>query len=432
FKEFKRIHSNVDLYAVEEGHLEIVYNHSRPILDHDARNYETLIRNFNKGRVKKEIFLDNLYDMMLDVEKREELLDHIKKSINRFFSIFNRLKLDGNCDYGVIPNEITALYTADSYPSMKIKRRFGESYFKYEDSSLFRICDPKKCYQPCDKSSHHSWFNLTLVEDDGKACEIIGHLRERAENREFQTLFMDIKLSIKDRHEEITYINIFVPRSDFKSKFISFNLEKIGNTHTSSTLVDFLFSEKKNYIVCYNDVEMKKKFKDIFTDVFRHDRGPDFPCAKIIGLVNRLNTLVEATGEECSIPRYFPKTWKDAYYKNESNNNSQHNDNEEEEVHSDDETSITKQQRTHIRKMSKNMEFRNLCYLTTGYDYDESESEPYSFWHRKPLRDQQRQEMLTRLVALYDITLNLNNAMSQDPEYKGHDFPIFSARVGKC
>uniref|UniRef100_A0A0N5BPW7 DNA-directed DNA polymerase n=1 Tax=Strongyloides papillosus TaxID=174720 RepID=A0A0N5BPW7_STREA len=422
FKEFKRIHSNVDLDAVQEGHLEIVYNHSRPILDRDTCNYETLIKNYKKGRVKKEIFLDNLYDMMLDVEKRKELLDHLKKSINKFFSTFNRLKFNGNCDYGVIPNEITALYTADSYPSMKIKQRFGESYFKYEDSSLFRICDPKKCYQPCDKSSHHSW--------DGKACEIIGHLRERSENREFQTLYMDIKLSIKDRHEEITYINIFFPGSGLESEFISFNLEKIGNTHTSSTIVDFFFSIKEYHIICYNDVKMIKKFKEIFTDVFRHDRGTNFPCTKIIGLVKRLNSLVKATGEECSIPRHFPRTWKDAYYKNESNDNSQNNDSEEEEVQSDDETSITKQQRTHIRKMSKNMEFRNLCYLTTGYDYDESESEPYSFWHRKPLRSQQRQEMLTRLVAIYEIAVSINNAMSKEPEFRGHNMPILSARVG--
>uniref|UniRef100_A0A0K0FD51 Helitron_like_N domain-containing protein n=1 Tax=Strongyloides venezuelensis TaxID=75913 RepID=A0A0K0FD51_STRVS len=79
-----------------------------------------------------------------------------------------------------------------------------------------------------------------------------------------------------------------------------------------------------------------------------------------------------------------------------------------------------------------NIEFRNLCFLTTGYDYDESESKPYSFWHRKPLRTQQRQEMLTRLVALFDIFCNLTEAMSKDPDYKDHGTAILTVRVGNC
>uniref|UniRef100_A0A0N5C5E0 HDAC_interact domain-containing protein n=1 Tax=Strongyloides papillosus TaxID=174720 RepID=A0A0N5C5E0_STREA len=248
FLELKRICSNIDINAFHKGDLEKVHNHSRPIKDHELCNFKNLISNYEKGRVKKEIFLENLYNIMLDIDKRENLMKHLERNKNEFSPTFSCLNFDGDCDFGEI---------------------FLENL-----------------------------YNIML--DIDKREELMKHL-ERNKNEFF----------------------------------------------------------------------------------------PTFSCLKFDG--------------DCDFG-VIPKEIIVLYTAD----------------------------KTHIRKMSKNMEFRNLCYLTTGYDYDESESEPYSFWHRKPLRDQQRQEMLTRLVALYDITLNLNNAMSGDPENKGHDFPIFSARVAKC
>uniref|UniRef100_A0A0K0FDV3 Uncharacterized protein n=1 Tax=Strongyloides venezuelensis TaxID=75913 RepID=A0A0K0FDV3_STRVS len=121
------------------------------------------------------------------------------------------LNFDGDCNFGVIPKELIALYLPKSL--------------------FFTQCNPKKCYQPFDKSSHHDHFNMTLVEDSETAIE-----------------------------------------------------------------------------------------------------STDFPYVKTIGLLNRLNIIVEAGREECSIPTYFSRTRKDAYYKNESNDNSKNDDNEEEEI----------------------------------------------------------------------------------------------------
>uniref|UniRef100_A0A0K0FQQ4 Ankyrin repeat protein n=1 Tax=Strongyloides venezuelensis TaxID=75913 RepID=A0A0K0FQQ4_STRVS len=72
---------------------------------------------------------------------------------------------------------------------------------------------------------------------------------------------------------------------------------------------------------------------------FRHDRGTDFPYVKAIGLLNRLNIIVEAGREKCSIPRSFPETWKNAY-KYKSIDYTNYCDNEVEEVHSDDEITL--------------------------------------------------------------------------------------------
>uniref|UniRef100_A0A0K0F6C8 RING-type domain-containing protein n=1 Tax=Strongyloides venezuelensis TaxID=75913 RepID=A0A0K0F6C8_STRVS len=426
FQNFKKVWCNLDFDAFDSKCKEQYYDHTRTVQKHNSFNYGKLIDDYKKGNVKKDIFLENLYVMMMYEEKREEILKCLTSKLEEFYEIFKNLDIDFNSDIGVIPEEITKLYTIDEYPSKIIKPTFGDSYFSYQKSSLFRECNPMECNQSCDKSSHHDWFKLTLVEDSNRAIEVIDKLKGRVVEGSTTVLFMDIKLSIKDSTEEITYINIFFPRSEF----ISFNLGKINNSFAANKIVDFLFSTKEYQICCYNNIEMKKKFAELFREVFR-DRIGQFPYATVIGLLNRLSTLVESGGEECSIPKYFPNTWKQAYrYK--SIDYTKYSDDEEEVVEDvDDEISITKQQRRCIRKMSPHMEFRNLCYLTTGYDYDESESTPYSFWHRNPLRTQQHEEMKTHLIALYDILYYLNNAMYKDPDYKNIGVPILTVRIGK-
>uniref|UniRef100_A0A0N5CEK6 Ankyrin n=1 Tax=Strongyloides papillosus TaxID=174720 RepID=A0A0N5CEK6_STREA len=426
FQSFRKVWCNLNFDAVDNDCKEQFYDNSRAVQKHNSVNYGKLIDDYKSGIVKREIFLENLYGMMMYGEKREEILKRIKIKLEEFYGFFKNLDFDHHSDISVIPEEITKLYTLDEYPSKIIKPTIGDSFFSYQKSSLFRECNPKECNQNCDKSSHHKWFELTLVEDSDRAVEIIDKLKKRVVEGSTTVLFMDIKLSIKFSTEEITYINIFLPRSEF----ISFNLSKINNSFVASKIVDFLFSTKEYQICCYNNVEMEKKFVEIFGNVFR-DRNGKFPYATVIGLLNRLSTLVESGGEECSIPKYFPNTWKLAYrYK--SIDYSKYSDDEEEVIeHVDDEVGITKQQRRCIRRMSSHMEFRNLCYLTTGYDYDESESAPYSFWHRNPLRTQQREEMKTRLIALYDILYYLNNAMYKDPDYKNIGVPILTVRIGK-
>uniref|UniRef100_A0A0N5BUV1 Uncharacterized protein n=1 Tax=Strongyloides papillosus TaxID=174720 RepID=A0A0N5BUV1_STREA len=157
----------------------------------------------------------------------------------------------------------------------------------------------------------------------------------------------------------------------------------------------------------------------MFIDVFEIGGSIKFGNATVICLINRLCTLVEAGGNKCSIPLYFPTTWRKAYQcKNFSYNNE-----------SDDDEEITKWQRKHFRNMSSKIEFRSLCYLATSYDYDESESFPYSYWQRKSLREDQRKEMATRLLALYDIYSALGSAMRKNPEYQKYADPITQVRV---
>uniref|UniRef100_A0A0K0FBX3 CRISPR-associated endonuclease Cas1 n=1 Tax=Strongyloides venezuelensis TaxID=75913 RepID=A0A0K0FBX3_STRVS len=130
----------------------------------------------------------------------------------------------------------------------------------------------------------------------------------------------------------------------------------------------------------------------MFSDVFEIGGSIKFGNAAVICLINRLCTLVEAGGNKCSIPL----------------------------------------------NISSKIEFRSLCYLATSYDYDESESFPYSYWQRKSLRGDQREEMATRLLALYDIYSALGNAMRKDPEYQKFADPITqklrssSKRLKKC
>uniref|UniRef100_A0A0N5B3W4 NARG2_C domain-containing protein n=1 Tax=Strongyloides papillosus TaxID=174720 RepID=A0A0N5B3W4_STREA len=75
------------------------------------------------------------------------------------------------------------------------------------------------------------------------------------------------------------------------------------------------------------------------------------------------------------------------------------------------------------------LDVKSLCYLATSYDYDESESFPYSYWQRKSLREDQRKEMATRLLALYDIYSALGSAMRKNPEYQKYADPITQVRV---
>ncbi|CEF67038.1 Hypothetical protein SRAE_2000170300 [Strongyloides ratti] len=421
FEHFRKVWCNLNMDAYLDNNQEEMFYHGKIVSRSGFFDCKKLLVDYEKGKIKIELFLDHLFDTMVHDNKKDEVLHHLKTNHIDIYYTFNNFKIDCDYEIGVIPKEINKHYSQMDYPSRLIKPEIGDSYFRIETSSLFVECDPKICSNDCDKESHYDFFKMMYIEDSETALKVINDLKNLAKNGAQQVMFMDIKCAVRDSKEQIAYINIYIP----KSKLFSFNVYEIDNSQTMSNIVNILFSTRGFKIFCYDWKSMEQKFTEMFGDVFDIRRSEKFPISTIICLINRLNTLVESSGGECSIPKYFPMTWKNAYrYKSIDYSISN-----EEEI-SDDEESITKQQRKCIRKMSKNMAFRNLCYLTTSYDFDESESTHYSYWQRKPLRLEQKKEMTTRLLALYDIVYHLNNAMYKDSEYKNISLPITDVRTG--
>uniref|UniRef100_A0AAF5D171 Uncharacterized protein n=1 Tax=Strongyloides stercoralis TaxID=6248 RepID=A0AAF5D171_STRER len=408
----KKVWCNLNLEAYVNDEKEDYFDHSRIVKKHNLFNYKKLLVDYRKGKIKNELLFEHLYDITMYEDKREELLEYLKNRYEDVYNVFKDIKYNNDCEIGTIPEEICKFYRSGGYPSKIIQPKFGAEYFSIKKATIFDQCDPDVCVGKCDKTSHSSWFKMVFIEDTQEALRIIEDLDELLKEIKKQVIFIDIKTAIKDDKEYIIYINLFVP----KSRLISFNLDKINNSQTMNAV-------NLQYFATIG------KFTEIFRDIFDTRENGEFPVATVVCLINRLNTLVESTGEQCSIPKYFPSTWRKAYQYDSIDYNN--DDDDESIIEMDDEEGvISKQQRKCIRNMSLNMEFRNLCYLTTSYDYDESESIPYSYWHRKPLRVEQQQEMMTRLFAMYDILFKLNNAMYKDPEYKNISLPILNVRIG--
>uniref|UniRef100_A0A0N4ZR34 RNA-directed RNA polymerase n=1 Tax=Parastrongyloides trichosuri TaxID=131310 RepID=A0A0N4ZR34_PARTI len=391
--------------------LESVDNENLFILDREIKakiNHENIVEKYKMNTIKKDLALDILFCHLTGLmeDERGKILRYIGRQSKDLYDVLGKLDYEYYIKNNKIPSILNELSRSSEYPSNVIKPKYGDKYFSYKNSSLFKLNNQQELFHSSNSETHGKWpymkFITTVDEVDKELTEIQSFLKTVKK----QMMFLDVKFAVNEGRERPVYLNIHMQLCK-REKFLSFDLDKISHSAKISEIVKYFFNLQNMFIVVFHWEKLKEKMSGIFKTIFIIFDQDKSKRAQIVCLTFLVRSLVEGEGKKCSLTQLFPETWEEVFCGKGKNNIY--------EIDLNDElpNSILRSIRSGVKN---GMSFSQLCYLTTQHDFDDSDDLNdglYSFWQRKPLRKQQEEAMATKILAMYDIMEKFNDGIKR-------------------